>query len=183
MTELDIIRAAATPRPATLWRKLAWRVRSALGFVVYGLLILPWSFPAGVVGMLIMLYPGAALFDEAPLPQIWLVPTFAVSLACFSLPIIGFVRWVKRLRGEAVALVRDGYLVDVKVTEARRMRARGGPLTSARIELPGGAEAALSVSGHPESLSEGALLPGLVLDGASACLVFLDGRATPAKLR
>jgi hypothetical protein len=183
MTELDIIRAAATPRPAEVCRKLAWRVRSLLGFVVYGLLILPWSFPAGTVGMLIMLYPGMALFDEGRFPLVWLVPTYAVTLACFSLPIIGFVRWVKRLRGEAIELVRDGDLVEVKVTEARRRQARGGPLTSARIELPGGAEAALSVSGHPESLREGALHPGLVLEGANVCLVFLDGHATPAKLR
>ena len=182
MTELEIIRAAEVPRPAPVCKKLAWRVRSILGFVVYGCLILPWSVATGIVGLLLMLYPGGLLFDERPLPSIWLIPSYAVGLMAFSLPIIGFGRWVRRLRRNAMALVRDGDLVEVKVTWARRVHARGGPLTSAWVELPGGAKAALSVSGHPEALHEGAVNPGLVLDGARVCLVFVDGYAVPAKL-
>jgi hypothetical protein len=184
MTELEVVRASEVPRAAEICRKLAARVRPALGFVVYGALILPFAVPAAGLGpLLAMLYAGSLRFDVTPFPQYWLIPSYVVALTCATLPLIAFGRWVKRLRGEAFALVRDGELVDAKVTQARKMYARGGPLTSARVELPGGAEAALSVSGHPEALTEGAMLPGLARAGADVCLVFLDGTAAPAKLR
>ena len=100
----------------------------------------------------------------------------------FSLPIIAFGRWVRRLRRNAKALLRDGDLVEMKVLWARRGHARGASLTSARGVLPGGAKPAFSVSGHPEAQHEGAVNPGLVLDGTRVGLVVVDGSAVPAKL-
>jgi hypothetical protein len=182
MTELELVRAADVPRPEEVCRKFAWRGRPLLGLVLCGVFILPLSVWAGTIGLVAMLDAGAARFDETPFPLYWLLPSYAVGLACFGVPIIIYVRSAKRLRGKSLALLRDGVLVDVKVTQANRVAGRS-PHTSARVELADGAEATLLVSGHPESLREGVINPGLVLAGDDYCLVFLDGKAALAKVQ
>jgi hypothetical protein len=182
MTDLELVRTGEVPRPEEICRKLAARMRLTLGFVLYGILLVPVACGAGLIGLLVMLHVGEPRFDETPFPLSWRLPSYAVAFACASVPIISFAKWVKRRRRAAFALVREGDLVEVKVTQAIRSSV-DGPHTSARVELPDGALAKLDFFAHTESLTEGAVNPALVLAGADVCLVFVDGDATPAKLR
>ncbi len=111
MTELDLVRDQRSDETVEL---LAKRIEPTIGFVVYGVVFLFVStFPAlfgGVIGALAMHAIGFA--KEAVITQ---VVALVLSILCWVIAWIPYLRWARRKRGAARMIIRDGVLCDAVV--------------------------------------------------------------------
>jgi hypothetical protein len=101
VTELDLVRGERS-------------AATVIGFVVYGsVCLLVSSFPAlfgGVIGALVMHAVGFAKEDRATQ-----LVALVMSIVCWSLAWIPYVRWVVRKRAAARTIIQTGMLCDASV--------------------------------------------------------------------
>jgi hypothetical protein len=173
MTELDELRASPVPRPAALCRRFAGRIDSIWGFILYGILWFCCACGIATLGLLV----GVTVVGHVPEPL-----GIAVVVLCWVGSFVGswvpFVRWVRRRRGAAERLFREGAFVDARVQEVHHLWMRGAPFTRAVLRATdelGAHRIGLSVGGHPPLLREGASMPVLLVRGYGYCAVFPPG--------
>ncbi len=118
MTELDLVRGERSDETVELMTR---RIEPTIGFVVYGVVcFFVSSFPAlfgGVIAALVMHAVGFAKEDMATQ-----VVALVMSIVFWVLAWIPYVRWVKRKRAAARAIVRTGVLVGATVATSSNDR-------------------------------------------------------------
>jgi hypothetical protein len=112
-TELDHLREIPTPRPEEVCRALAWRAEPLAGFILWGVLWNLWlTTMAFTAGMFAGVGIGNAIGSGAD------ILAAVLGAACGVTSVLLFVRWLRRKRGGALALIRNGKIVDAKIGDA-----------------------------------------------------------------
>jgi len=181
MTDLEQLRNAPVPRPAAMCRRHARRIDSNFGFIAYGLL---WFFVANGLATA-ALFLGIWIVGPKPGPVGF---TFVMTLwaGAFIGAWVMFGLWVRRRRGPATRLFRDGTVVDATVQTVRRLSMRGAPFTHATVVFRDATrerKAGVSMGGHPPELSEGRTVPLLYIPDYGYCAAFpVAGKLIAASL-
>jgi hypothetical protein len=179
MTDLEAIRDAPIPRPEPLCRRYAGRMSPLLGFIGYGVLYFAAVVNTAVLGVLFGL---GSLFPAPPAGQQqpgWVV---GILTAGMVIAFLGawwpYVRWARNRRRAHRAVVREGALVEGRVTQARQVWFRGAPIVTGKVAFSvQGREHVVGTSfgGPVTGFVEGAQVPVLALPGARFAAVFPDG--------
>lgn len=193
MTDLDQLHTS--PRAPELVRRIARRIEPATGFVAYGALYLFVSVFAGLalaIGLALLASAiGVAKDSAAQTAAVWL--GFAVGGALAWWP---FAIWVRRKRGRAATLARDGVLVEGRVATrmgdraielAARLaiRAAGGGLVTHwdRVEFEHGGKSYAVVCPFVTAPAQGAVATVLFHPDARYALGFgADGHGYPSRI-
>jgi hypothetical protein len=193
-SELDHLREIETPRPDEVCNALAWRVEPLAGFILWGVLWNVWlTTMAFTAGLLLGVGLGDALTGNKNVSGL-LAAVFGTVTAGIS--VWFFVRWVRRKRGSAKALIRDGVIVEGKVAakatdELAQAAARvafvatGQRLAASwyRVTFVQGIGSYHVLCPLPSPPKDGAKVPVLFLPDHKYALGFApDGRAIPVRL-
>lgn len=112
-TELEHLRAIATPRPDEVCRALGWRAEPLSVFILWGVL---WNMWLTVMAFTGGLFAGVAIGNAIGSGADVFAAILGVVAAGVS--VFFFLRWARRKRGAALHLVRDGKIVDAKIGDA-----------------------------------------------------------------
>lgn len=113
--DLEEIAAASVPRPEVLCKRFVGRIEPVYGVVLYGVLYFLAIPPAVLLACMMGAVELADLLKIRPnsfAQSVAVILGAAVGIAGFALACWPFVRWAKRKRGRARALLRDGVLVE-----------------------------------------------------------------------